>query len=78
MTEYYMTVCINLDKRDSEGKPTIIKTPKENITVLTSDTVHFTFSIINKGAEKEIATYHLKPTTLTQEEAMQLEEACTQ
>jgi hypothetical protein len=76
--EYNLNLCVNLDKRDSEGKPTIIKTPKETITVLVKDTVHFTISVIEKGAEKELATYHLKPTILTEEEAMQLEEACTQ
>jgi hypothetical protein len=59
MTEYYVTYCINLDDRDADGKPKLIRNPKGSFHINTDDIVHLSFSIIEDGAERELGTAKL-------------------
>jgi len=57
----YFNVCLNLDKRDSEGKPEVIETPsdlKENpLLCYEGDILFYTYSVIENGAERAVATH---------------------
>jgi len=58
--EYNLNFCVNLDKRDSTGKPTVTKTPADLIKGITeNDVVHFSISIIENGVETELKTAKL-------------------
>jgi len=57
--ECEINFCLNLDKRDSNGKPTLTKTPKGFLTIHKEDVVHFTISTIENGAEHNVYTAHL-------------------
>ena len=57
--EYQVNYCLNLDKRDSEGWPLVIKTPKDPIKIKHEDVVHLSFSIIENGVEKVLLTNKL-------------------
>jgi hypothetical protein len=58
--EYNVSWTVNLDKRDSEGKPTVTKTPKHFITVSsTDDKVSFSISVIENGSERVVYTSRL-------------------
>ena len=60
MKEYYVNFCINLDDRDKEGKPKVVKTPVETIQgIQTDDVVNFSISIIENGVETELKTAKL-------------------
>ena len=67
--DHFLTVCVNLDKRDSKGKPQIIKTPKEPILIYETDSVHWTISIIEHGAETDLGTVNLWNETVKIKEA---------
>ena len=51
MTEKYVNICVNLDVRDAEGKPTVIKTPKETVPFNHDDIIHFSISVLENGVE---------------------------
>ena len=57
--DHYVNVCLNLDKRDSNGKPTVTKTPEDYIKFSLYDLVILTISIIENGVEKEVKTVKL-------------------
>lgn len=57
--KHYVNFCVNLDNRDSEGKPRIIKTPKDIITISNDDTIYFSISVIEDGVETDLKTARL-------------------
>ena len=52
MVEKYVKVCLNLDKRDKDGKPELEKIPEDTLTFYSEDIVRFSFSVIENGEEK--------------------------
>ena len=54
--EYYVNYCVNMDKRGSTGKPTVVKTPVDPIEFSEDDLVVLSLTVIENGVETEIAT----------------------
>jgi len=48
-----------MDKRDSNGKPTVTKTPEDYLHFSKADLVILTLSIIENGVEKDVKTIRL-------------------
>ena len=54
--DFYVNYCVNMDKRDSTGKPTVVKTPVDPIEFSEDDLVVLSLTVIENGVETEIAT----------------------
>ena len=83
MSKHYFSICVNLDKRDSNGKPEVIEIPsnlrEEELMIFAGDTLYLTYSVIEKGIEKIMATHMLitegnpAPAQLTKHDVNQTE-----
>ena len=55
MTVKHVNFCVDLDKRDSKGRPRVTKTP-DTFHFSNSDLVKLSISILENGYETDLAT----------------------
>lgn len=64
MTQKIVNLCVNLDERDAQGKPTVTKTPSDPVNFhCEDDIILFSISVIENSSEtvlKQNAIYNSK------------------